>query len=88
MSLGRREQTILGTDSGMWTGCFHNDPPQLVSGSRRATKRFRHAAALIALMSNLAKKGFFRYATANVKGLLASGLVIDRGHKNDGQIPA
>jgi hypothetical protein len=43
--------------------CLYIDESRLIFGSRRTTKRFRHAAALIASMSNFARNGFFRYAT-------------------------
>src|SRR5712664_4252034 len=60
VTLRRRERTVLRQDGG---AVFYIDQSQLVFGSRRAAKRFRHARSLIASMSNFAKNGFFRYAT-------------------------
>ena len=89
VTLGAESEQHPRTDSTGWGAVFYIDQFQLVFGSRRGTKKISSRDGIDCIKEQFCQKRLLqiRYA-ANVKGLLASGLVIDRGHKNDGQIPA
>ena len=89
VALRAESEQYPGTDSIGWGAVFHNHPPQLVSGSQRGTKKISSRDGIDCINEQFCQKRLLQIRNAaNVKGLLASGLIIDRGHKNDGQIPA
>jgi hypothetical protein len=96
MMLTLRKYVTLGAESEQHpvkirqdgVQCFYIDESLLIFGSRRTTK-ISSRGGIDCINEQFCQKRLLQIRNAaNVKGLLASGLVIDRGHKNDGQIPA